>query len=309
MGIQDIYKFINNYNVKEEVFLTQFANTSVAFDMPILIFKLVSSAVANIVNNDNGFSLYENLHSRVYNYVLKLFDGYMGKFNSINITPIMVFDGRRRLNKKHKRDYNDMYQKIKVLEDKLSNELDFDDKDINDLRKLYIKTHHFSKREMEDFKSELIQRGYLCLTSTYDAEELCSALCREGKVSAVLSTDSDNIVYGCPVLIKDISKDVSFDVENSKLTHKCIIYKYQTVLDSLEFTKEQFIEFCILIGCDFNCRIQRLGPKTAYKLIKEYKSIDNLPDKYNDKKECLNTDECREIFTFQPSEVLSDDVF
>jgi flap endonuclease-1 len=41
---------------------------------------------------------------------------------------------------------------------------------------------------------------------------------------------------------------------------------------------EQFIDFCILSGCDYLPTIPRLGPSTALKMIKEYSSIEGVLD-------------------------------
>jgi flap endonuclease-1 len=41
-------------------------------------------------------------------------------------------------------------------------------------------------------------------------------------------------------------------------------------LDRLNITKDQFIDIALCTGTDFNKGIQRVGAKTALKLIKEY---------------------------------------
>ena len=38
----------------------------------------------------------------------------------------------------------------------------------------------------------------------------------------------------------------------------------------------KFIDLCILLGCDYCDPIKGIGPHTAFKLIKEHKSIDNI---------------------------------
>jgi len=52
----------------------------------------------------------------------------------------------------------------------------------------------------------------------------------------------------------------------------------------LQLNQDEFIDLCILMGCDFCPKIRGIGFKTAYKLIKQYRSIDtilnNLEDRY-----------------------------
>lgn len=41
----------------------------------------------------------------------------------------------------------------------------------------------------------------------------------------------------------------------------------------LELTNEEFIDMCILSGCDYASKIEGIGPVKALKFIKEYHSI------------------------------------
>ena len=48
------------------------------------------------------------------------------------------------------------------------------------------------------------------------------------------------------------------------------------MLMDLELTNEQFIDMCILCGCDYASKIEGIGPVKAYKFIKEFSNIENL---------------------------------
>jgi flap endonuclease-1 len=43
-------------------------------------------------------------------------------------------------------------------------------------------------------------------------------------------------------------------------------------------TEDEFIDLCILLGCDYSVSIDGIGPKTAFKLIKEHGSIEKIID-------------------------------
>ena len=43
---------------------------------------------------------------------------------------------------------------------------------------------------------------------------------------------------------------------------------------------EQFVDFCILCGCDYTCKIPKLGSETAFKYIKEHGKIETIIDIY-----------------------------
>ena len=53
---------------------------------------------------------------------------------------------------------------------------------------------------------------------------------------------------------------------------------YKKNLDSLKLTQEELVDVGILIGTDFNPNgFERIGPKTAIKLIKENRKLENIP--------------------------------
>ena len=52
--------------------------------------------------------------------------------------------------------------------------------------------------------------------------------------------------------------------------------EYKDAIAGLDMTKEQFIDLCILLGCDYCESIKGIGQATAFKLIKEHGSLDNI---------------------------------
>lgn len=39
---------------------------------------------------------------------------------------------------------------------------------------------------------------------------------------------------------------------------------------------DQFIDICILMGCDYTSKVKNIGAVKAYSLIQEHKDIDSL---------------------------------
>ena len=57
------------------------------------------------------------------------------------------------------------------------------------------------------------------------------------------------------------------------------------VLAELELTEDEFIDLCILCGCDYTSKIPSIGPVRALALIKKHGSIEKIlaeldPEKY-----------------------------
>ncbi len=49
-------------------------------------------------------------------------------------------------------------------------------------------------------------------------------------------------------------------------------------MKGLGLTDDEFIDMCILCGCDYASKIEGIGPVKAYKFIKQYGSIENIID-------------------------------
>jgi len=56
-------------------------------------------------------------------------------------------------------------------------------------------------------------------------------------------------------------------VKNFKRGEESTIVELHEVLNALSLTYEQFIDFCILCGCDYTSKIAGIGPVKALKLI------------------------------------------
>jgi 5'-3' exonuclease len=96
-----------------------------------------------------------------------------------------------------------------------------------------------------------------------DAEKKCAALCLEGAADIVATEDYDVLVCGAPRVLRNVTK-------SPEEVH------LQTVLDSLQFTMQQFVEFSVLCGSDFTTYLPNVGPAAAYKAIQTYGSIESF---------------------------------
>lgn len=144
---------------------------------------------------------------------------------------------------------------------------------------------------VEDF--DLIKELFDILQVPYyiapsEAEKMCSKLCLDGLVDAVLSEDTDIIAYGSNICLSKI--DTKNDI--------CVRICYDKLLEKLKLTKEQFLDFCILCGTDYNSNIPGVGSKNAYKLISSYVNIENISNNNSKFDICiLNHIRVRELFT------------
>ena len=88
-----------------------------------------------------------------------------------------------------------------------------------------------------------------------EAEKLCSKLCIQGIVSAVLSEDTDVIAYGSPLFFTKINT----------FNETVVVLSNNNIRNVLNLTQNQLLEFCIMCGTDYNNNIPNIGPAKAYK--------------------------------------------
>ncbi|BEI85431.1 hypothetical protein CcaverHIS002_0508320 [Cutaneotrichosporon cavernicola] len=99
----------------------------------------------------------------------------------------------------------------------------------------------------------------------YEAEGLCAAMALSGIVDFAGTEDSDVVAYGGPLLRNLTSaRDPLTLVDGAQLSK------------DVPLTREAWRDFCILLGTDASPRIYLVGPKTAYKLIEKWGSIERI---------------------------------
>lgn len=119
-----------------------------------------------------------------------------------------------------------------------------------------------------------------------EAETMCADLCIQGKVDAVLSEDTDVLAYGAHTFLTK--------VDTSDGT--CMRIKHSDVLEKMGMTADEFLDFCIMCGTDYNKNIFKVGPMKAQKLIETHRSIDKVAEKTNLDVGVLNHKRTRQLF-------------
>ena len=122
-----------------------------------------------------------------------------------------------------------------------------------------------------------------------ESEWICAEMCRNGSVSAVLSEDSDLIAHRCPNLISNPKSE-------GGPIWSCTSIEYPAVREAFGLTDDQFLDYCVLCGTDYNARIPRVGPQTAMKLLNKHGSIEVIASETQYDTEILNTNVTRSVF-------------
>ena len=135
-------------------------------------------------------------------------------------------------------------------------------------------TIRIDQKMTEDAKKLIKLLGLPVIDAPSEAEASCSILAKDKKVFAAVTEDMDSLCFGCPILIRELSG------KEENVTE----IKLDEVLSGLDLTMDEFVDLCILCGCDYCDRIEGIGCIKAYQLIKEYKTIEKVieyADNYN----------------------------
>ncbi|KAI9348174.1 PIN domain-like protein [Obelidium mucronatum] len=181
------------------------------------------------------------------------------------IKPVYVFDGKppeMKSNELKKRgEKREGAEKAAAAAEEAGDAENFD--------KFSRRTVKVTKEHNDDCKRLLKLMGVPYIEAPCEAEAQCAILAKSGKVYAAGSEDMDTLTFGTPVLMRHLTfsearKMPVMEIELSK------------VLEGLEMTMDQFIDMCILLGCDYCDSIKGIGPTRAVSLIKEHKNIETI---------------------------------
>lgn len=132
-------------------------------------------------------------------------------------------------------------------------------------------------KENDDCKKLLELMGIPVVCAPCEAEAQAAALCKNGEVWAVGTEDMDALTFACPVLLRKMTFANASKSDIQQMN-------YAKAIEGLELTHNEFVDLCILLGCDYCDSIKGVGPKTALKLIREYKSIESILENIDRKK-------------------------
>merc|ERR1712151_1282162 len=130
-------------------------------------------------------------------------------------------------------------------------------------------TTKVTREQNEQTKTLLRLMGLPVVDAPSEAEATCAALCRDGKVYGAATEDADCLTFGTKTLIRNLMA-----AESQKKT--ILEVSLQVALEQLNVTMDQFIDFCILCGCDYCDTIKGVGPSTAIKLIIQHGSLEKV---------------------------------
>lgn len=112
--------------------------------------------------------------------------------------------------------------------------------------------------------------GVKYLVAPYEADAQLAYLERKGMIDAILSEDSDLLVFGAKCLLTKLDQYGDCVEINRKDFTAC------RDISLVGWSDTEFRCMAILSGCDYLPSISGMGLKTAYQLVRKYRSIDRI---------------------------------
>ena len=255
--------------VREKTTLESFSSKIIAVDAYNAIYQFLAS-----IRGPDGLQLSDS-EGRITSHLSGLLYRNIN-FLSLGIKPVYVFDGKppslktaeieRR--KQIKKDATVKYEKA-IAEGNME-----------DARKFAQQTTSMKDGMVKESKQILSYFGIPYIDAPSEGEATAAHLTNTGQAYASASQDFDSILCGAKKLIRNFTNSGRRKIpnRNTYVEIEPEIIETQKTLDSLGITREQLVDVGILIGTDFNPNgFDRIGPKTALKMIKQHLQLENIP--------------------------------
>ena len=194
------------------------------------------------------------------------------------IKPVFVFDGKAPTMKSGELAKRKERQQAAAAE--LTRLQEQGDAAAEDIERQEKRTVRASREQSLEVKQLLTLMGVPVLDAPCEAEATCAVLAKAGKVFAVGTEDADALTFGTPFLVRHLNAS-----ESKK--QPIVEIDLAKALEGLQLTMAQFIDLCILCGCDYCDTIKGIGPKTALKLIQDHGNIEGALKHIDTKKHPL----------------------
>ncbi|XP_038218497.1 flap endonuclease 1 [Zerene cesonia] len=181
------------------------------------------------------------------------------------IKPVYVFDGKPPEMKSHQ--LNKRAERREEAEKELQKATEAGDQ--ASMEKFNRRLVKVTKQHGEEARELLKLMGVPVVEAPCEAEAQCAAMVKAGKVYAVATEDMDALTFGSNVLLRHLTFSEARKMPVQE-------FHLDQVLSGLELNHSEFIDLCILLGCDYCGSIRGIGPKRAIELIRQHRSLEEV---------------------------------
>ena len=273
--------------VRQKTTLDAFSNQIVAIDAYNAIYQFLAS-----IRGPDGLQLTDG-EGRITSHLSGLLYRNVN-FLSLGIKPVYVFDGKPPSLKSAEIEKRKQIKK----EATVKYEKAITTGNMEDARKYAQQTTSMRDGMVEDSKKLLDLFGIPHIQAPSEGEATAASLTITGQAFASASQDFDSILFGAKRLVRNFTNSGRRKLPNRNSYIEVLpeMIEFQKNLDSMGLNREELVDMGILIGTDFNPDgFERVGPKTAIKMIKQYKRLEDIPQ-IQEQLEKIPFDQIRKIF-------------
>ena len=261
MGLQ-----ISELVPKKQISFKDLENKKIAIDTSQMLYQFLSS-----IRQQDGTPLMDS-EQRTTSHL----QGIISRVTNLmaqNINLCFVLDGKSpllKIKEQEEREYRKQMAEKKFKEAQEEHD--------EELMLRYSKQSIRLSKDMVEESKELIQAlGLPVIQAPSEAEAMCAFICERGDVDYVGSSDFDCLLYNTPKLVRNLTVSQRRRVASGAYVNVSPeVIELKEVLDNLGINQDQLIVLAILVGTDFNEGVPKVGPKTALRLVKQYKNFDTL---------------------------------
>lgn len=253
---------LKDITIRHEIELAQLAGKTCSVDA----FNILYQFLASIRQRDG--TLLMDSKGRTTSHLMGIFTR-CSRLMQQNIRLVFVFDGKapalkaeeqKRRSKLKEKAYED-FKKAK------------EEGDMEGMLKFSSRTSRITPEILESAKQLLSAMGIPIIVAPSEGEAQAAHLVKKGDVYACISQDYDNLLFGVPRLLQNVTLSEKRRLPNKVAfeTVKPMFVELEENLRHWNITHKQLIALALLVGTDFNPDgIARVGPKTALNLVRQF---------------------------------------
>jgi flap endonuclease-1 len=190
---------------------------------------------------------------------------------SEGIDPVFVFDGKPHELKSQTLDG----RRERKVEAVSRWEAAVDAGDMEAAKKLGPQTAEYTPEMVQETKDLFDLMGVSWVEAPMEAEGAAAVMCSRGDVAAVASQDWDTLLYGSPVMVRNLTSHGTRRFGRVMSAERIVL---SDTLESHGITREQLVDLGIMVGTDFHPGIKGIGPKTGLKLMKKHGTMEAVAE-------------------------------
>jgi len=262
MGVQ-----FSSLVVRKDISFEELRKRVIAIDFSNVVYQFLAS-----IRQPDGTPLLDS-KGRVTSHLMGIFTRSVNLIEK-GVKICYVFDGKSPLLKKG--EHKEREHRKVIAEGRLEEARKIGD--VESMYKYSKQAVRLSAGMLEESKELIKSLGLPIVQAPSEAEAQAAFMSENGDVYAVGSQDYDALLFGAPRLIQNLTLSQKRRLpKGGYVWIKPQMIELKEVLSNLGINNDQLIVLAILIGTDFNVGgVRGVGPKTALRLVKQYKNFDTL---------------------------------